>query len=103
MQANPDTDDKIHTFSARGLRWKRLRSITAPTFSINNLKSVIAFIYYILYIIYLFADVTNHKRFVESVRRAYLHRITEWCIQYLSILSGGHIGCHCKDCIWRNG
>uniref|UniRef100_A0AC35G216 Cytochrome P450 n=1 Tax=Panagrolaimus sp. PS1159 TaxID=55785 RepID=A0AC35G216_9BILA len=33
-----DTDPKVHLFNARGTRWKRLRTIANPSFSVANLK-----------------------------------------------------------------
>ncbi len=37
---DPDKEDRINVFSARGLRWKRLRTITSPTFSSTKLKAM---------------------------------------------------------------
>lgn len=35
-----DSDPKVHMFEAQGLRWKRMRTISAPSFSAQNLKKV---------------------------------------------------------------
>ncbi|CAJ0579963.1 unnamed protein product, partial [Mesorhabditis spiculigera] len=40
MAPNPDTDPRIHVFNARGARWKRLRVLTNPSFSVNSLKKM---------------------------------------------------------------
>uniref|UniRef100_A0A914V6Y3 Cytochrome P450 n=1 Tax=Plectus sambesii TaxID=2011161 RepID=A0A914V6Y3_9BILA len=37
---DPDKDPRGNVFSARGLRWKRLRTITNPTFSTSKLKAM---------------------------------------------------------------
>ncbi|KAF8358442.1 cyp-13A12, partial [Pristionchus pacificus] len=37
---NVDTEPRIHLFLARGARWKRLRNISAPSFSIASLKKI---------------------------------------------------------------
>uniref|UniRef100_A0A914XCR5 Cytochrome P450 n=1 Tax=Plectus sambesii TaxID=2011161 RepID=A0A914XCR5_9BILA len=37
---DPDKDSRVNVFSARGLRWKRLRTITNPTFSASKLKAM---------------------------------------------------------------
>ncbi|CAK5077522.1 unnamed protein product [Meloidogyne enterolobii] len=39
-----DTNKLIHLFFAKGKRWKRLRSIANPAFSISNLKRVMPII-----------------------------------------------------------
>lgn len=36
-----DTDKWVHLFGAHGARWKRLRAIANPAFSVSNLKKVI--------------------------------------------------------------
>uniref|UniRef100_A0A1I7WLL2 Cytochrome P450 n=1 Tax=Heterorhabditis bacteriophora TaxID=37862 RepID=A0A1I7WLL2_HETBA len=35
-----ENDRKVHVFEARGVRWKRLRSISNPTFTANSLKKI---------------------------------------------------------------
>ncbi len=40
LEPNPDTNEKAHVFISRGLRWKRLRAITTPTFSANSLRAL---------------------------------------------------------------
>uniref|UniRef100_A0A914VYX4 Cytochrome P450 n=1 Tax=Plectus sambesii TaxID=2011161 RepID=A0A914VYX4_9BILA len=37
---NPDKHPRVNMFNARGLRWKRLRTITNPTFSASKLKAM---------------------------------------------------------------
>uniref|UniRef100_A0A914UMH9 Cytochrome P450 n=1 Tax=Plectus sambesii TaxID=2011161 RepID=A0A914UMH9_9BILA len=37
---DPDKDPRVDVFHARGLRWKRLRTITNPTFSASKLKAM---------------------------------------------------------------
>uniref|UniRef100_A0A1I8BAS4 Cytochrome P450 n=1 Tax=Meloidogyne hapla TaxID=6305 RepID=A0A1I8BAS4_MELHA len=39
-----DTKSLIHLFAAKGKRWKRLRSIANPAFSISNLKRIMPII-----------------------------------------------------------
>ena len=40
MTGNPGKNQRTNVFIARGARWKRLRTITAPSFSNANLKKV---------------------------------------------------------------
>ncbi|PAV74176.1 hypothetical protein WR25_08746 isoform B [Diploscapter pachys] len=40
LAGNPDTRDRAHVFLARGARWKRLRTITSPSFSNTSLKKI---------------------------------------------------------------
>ncbi|CAJ0945149.1 unnamed protein product, partial [Mesorhabditis belari] len=40
LTPNPDTDPRVHVFNARGQRWKRLRLLTNPSFSVNSLKKM---------------------------------------------------------------
>uniref|UniRef100_A0A914V422 Cytochrome P450 n=1 Tax=Plectus sambesii TaxID=2011161 RepID=A0A914V422_9BILA len=40
VPVDPDKDPRVHVFSAHGLRWKRLRTITNPTFSASKLKAM---------------------------------------------------------------
>ncbi|GMT17274.1 hypothetical protein PFISCL1PPCAC_29039, partial [Pristionchus fissidentatus] len=40
LAPDPDKDPRIHLFLARGARWKRLRNISAPSFSITSLKKI---------------------------------------------------------------
>jgi cytochrome P450 family 13 len=40
LEPNSDTSEKAHVFISRGLRWKRLRAITTPTFSANSLRAL---------------------------------------------------------------
>ncbi|VDM29966.1 unnamed protein product [Toxocara canis] len=35
---NVDKDKDVHVFAARGLRWKRLRTLSNPVFSVNSLR-----------------------------------------------------------------
>uniref|UniRef100_A0A7E4V4S3 Cytochrome P450 n=1 Tax=Panagrellus redivivus TaxID=6233 RepID=A0A7E4V4S3_PANRE len=37
---NVDTSDRVHVFNARGARWKRLRTITTPSFSVSSLRRI---------------------------------------------------------------
>lgn len=41
---NPDTSERMHTFRARGKRWKRLRTLSNPAFSVQNLKKVFLYL-----------------------------------------------------------
>ncbi|KAI1718569.1 cytochrome p450 domain-containing protein [Ditylenchus destructor] len=41
---NVDTEPRVNIFGARGARWKRLRAIANPVFSVNNLKKVMPII-----------------------------------------------------------
>ena len=38
--SDPDKECITNVFDARGLRWKRLRAITSPTFSATKLKAM---------------------------------------------------------------
>jgi cytochrome P450 family 13 len=38
---NVDTNEKVGMFNAQGHRWKRLRAIATPVFSVNNLKKIL--------------------------------------------------------------
>ncbi|EFP13097.1 hypothetical protein CRE_07735 [Caenorhabditis remanei] len=40
IQGDPDKDKRIHLFAAQGHRWKRLRTISSPTFSNNSLRKL---------------------------------------------------------------
>lgn len=35
---NPDKDERVNVFTSRGLRWKRLRTLTSPSFSTSKLR-----------------------------------------------------------------
>ena len=37
---NVDIEPRVHVFAARGARWKRLRTISSPSFNVVNLKKV---------------------------------------------------------------
>ncbi|TKR78194.1 hypothetical protein L596_019044 [Steinernema carpocapsae] len=39
LAPHPEKDDTVNTFSARGIRWKRLRNLTSPSFSTQSLKA----------------------------------------------------------------
>jgi hypothetical protein len=39
---NVDKEPNVNVFAARGLRWKRLRTIANPTFNVINLKKVLS-------------------------------------------------------------
>lgn len=39
-----DKDPLQHVFTSRGKRWKRLRALTSPAFSVNSLKKVCLFL-----------------------------------------------------------
>uniref|UniRef100_A0A914WRF1 Uncharacterized protein n=1 Tax=Plectus sambesii TaxID=2011161 RepID=A0A914WRF1_9BILA len=61
LAPNPDTVKEMHMFGARGLRWKRLRTIANPTFSVAKIKEMMP----------IFTDsintlVGNLKRHAES-------------------------------------
>ncbi|GMT22775.1 hypothetical protein PFISCL1PPCAC_14072, partial [Pristionchus fissidentatus] len=40
LSPDPDRDAQVHLFQSRGPRWKRLRALSVPTFSIASLKKV---------------------------------------------------------------
>ncbi|GMR46197.1 hypothetical protein PMAYCL1PPCAC_16392, partial [Pristionchus mayeri] len=40
LSPDPDKDLQVHLFQSRGPRWKRLRALSVPTFSIASLKKV---------------------------------------------------------------
>lgn len=40
LAPDPDHVKEVHMFGARGLRWKRLRTIANPTFSVAKIKEV---------------------------------------------------------------
>uniref|UniRef100_A0A8R1HXS9 Cytochrome P450 n=1 Tax=Caenorhabditis japonica TaxID=281687 RepID=A0A8R1HXS9_CAEJA len=40
IQGDPETDQRVHLLAAQGHRWKRLRTISAPTFSNGNLRKL---------------------------------------------------------------
>jgi len=37
---DPDTDERVNVFTSRGLRWKRLRALTSPSFGIPKLRNM---------------------------------------------------------------
>lgn len=39
-QRNPDTTAEVNIFTSRGIRWKRLRNISNPTFTAMKMKQV---------------------------------------------------------------
>ncbi|CAB3404524.1 unnamed protein product [Caenorhabditis bovis] len=40
LQVDPENDTRVHVFSARGPRWRRLRAVASLSFSSNNIKNV---------------------------------------------------------------
>ena len=40
VQVDPDRDEEVHMFFARGERWRRLRSIANPAFSTCKMRLV---------------------------------------------------------------
>lgn len=40
LPLDPDKESRVNVFTSRGLRWKRLRTITNPTFSASKLKAM---------------------------------------------------------------
>ncbi|CAO4377788.1 unnamed protein product [Caenorhabditis nigoni] len=40
IQGNPNQEKRVHLFAAQGHRWKRLRTISSPTFSNNSLRKL---------------------------------------------------------------
>ncbi|KAF8372947.1 hypothetical protein PRIPAC_79376 [Pristionchus pacificus] len=40
LSPDPDKDLQVHLFQSRGPRWKRLRALSVPTFSIASLKKI---------------------------------------------------------------
>lgn len=40
VQVDPDSDENVHMFFARGERWRRLRSIVNPAFSSTKMRTV---------------------------------------------------------------
>jgi hypothetical protein len=40
VQVDPDGDENVHMFFARGERWRRLRSIVNPAFSSTKMRTV---------------------------------------------------------------
>ena len=61
LEPNPDSE-KAHLLISRGHRWKRLRSITAVSFSINSLKSVMPILHEV--------EVQHYRVFVILFRHA---------------------------------
>lgn len=47
VQVDPDQDENVHMFFARGERWRRLRSIVNPAFSTSKMKDVSGFEIYL--------------------------------------------------------
>ncbi|VDI12059.1 Hypothetical predicted protein [Mytilus galloprovincialis] len=41
VQVDPDQDENVHMFFARGERWRRLRSIVNPAFSTSKMKEIV--------------------------------------------------------------
>uniref|UniRef100_A0A914ZBE8 Cytochrome P450 n=1 Tax=Panagrolaimus superbus TaxID=310955 RepID=A0A914ZBE8_9BILA len=41
LVGNVDKIKRVHVFAARGARWKRLRTIANPSFTVNNLKKIL--------------------------------------------------------------
>ncbi|KAI6206235.1 hypothetical protein M3Y94_00884600 [Aphelenchoides besseyi] len=41
IRGNPDHEKMVHVFGARGKRWKRLRTLSNPVFSVQNLKKIL--------------------------------------------------------------
>uniref|UniRef100_A0A914UPM4 Cytochrome P450 monooxygenase n=1 Tax=Plectus sambesii TaxID=2011161 RepID=A0A914UPM4_9BILA len=41
LAGNVDKEPNVNVFAARGLRWKRIRTIANPTFSVSNLKKML--------------------------------------------------------------
>lgn len=44
LEPDPEHSEKTHVFLSRGLRWKRMRSITNPAFAVSKLKKVMPII-----------------------------------------------------------
>lgn len=40
VQVDPDKDEEVHMFFARGERWRRLRSIANPAFNTGKMRLV---------------------------------------------------------------
>ncbi|KAI1706016.1 cytochrome p450 domain-containing protein [Ditylenchus destructor] len=40
LVGNVDNESRVHVFNARGARWKRLRAVANPVFSVTNLKKI---------------------------------------------------------------
>uniref|UniRef100_A0A1I7WY31 Cytochrome p450 n=1 Tax=Heterorhabditis bacteriophora TaxID=37862 RepID=A0A1I7WY31_HETBA len=40
ISGNVDDDPRVHVFESRGSRWKRLRSLANPVFTVNSLKKI---------------------------------------------------------------
>ena len=79
IQPDPDSNDVIDMFLARGERWKRLRTIVNPTFSNAKMKqvrhirkgsfiSILRAIYQRDRRIFYFCNIYLHKRLAINLR-----------------------------------
>ncbi|XP_059172501.1 cytochrome P450 3A43-like [Physella acuta] len=81
VQVDPDKDEDVHMFFARGKRWKRLRSVVNPAFSAAKIRkmtpTVNECINHLLDVIRDTANATSHKtvELVDLFRRLTLDTI----------------------------
>lgn len=71
IAGNVAKEPRVHMFNAQGPRWKRLRSIANPVFSVNNLKKILPTMYDSTDTMLNFLDKAYHKNEFIDIHHYY--------------------------------